>query len=115
MAKDKAAQHPLVELGKATRFKKGQSGNPKGREKGFGITDRLRKIVEQDKDGTLAEALANAATEAALAGDFRFWNAIVERLDGKSLERVETDGTLRVEVHHVKVAKQIEDNADDSD
>lgn len=65
------------------RWQPGQSGNPKGRPRGRGITDRLRKLVEEDDDGKLAAELAKAATDAARKGDFRFWNAIVERLDGK--------------------------------
>lgn len=62
-------------------WKPGESGNPKGRPKGRSITDRLRQIVEQD-DGKVADALAKAATKAALKGDFRFWQEILNRLEG---------------------------------
>lgn len=65
----------------------GESGNPKGRPKGTSITDRLRKIVERD-DGKVADALAQAAAKAALKGDFRFWNAILDRLEGPVPQRL---------------------------
>lgn len=72
-------------------FRPGQSGNPKGRPRGNTITERLRKVVEQDDDGRIADELVKAATEAAKAGDFRFWNAIVERLDGKVSDKRQDD------------------------
>ena len=63
-------------------WKPGESGNPSGMPKGtVKITDRLRAIIEKD-DGQVAMALATAATKAALKGDFRFWQAIIDRIDG---------------------------------
>jgi hypothetical protein len=64
-------------------FKPGQSGNPKGRPKGRTISNELRKIIEEDDDGKIATALAKKALQCALDGDFRYWNAIIERVDGK--------------------------------
>ena len=72
------------------QWKPGQSGNPGGRKKGTGITDRLRKLVEKD-DGKVANALVEAAIKAAKKGDFRFWQAIVDRVDGPVKQRLEAE------------------------
>lgn len=80
------------------RFKPGQSGNPGGRPKGRSITAELRDMLDSEKDGgSLAKAMAAKAFEFAQKGDFRFWNAILERLDGKLIEKMEGDHTIRVE------------------
>ena len=86
----------------ATRWKKGQSANPKGRPRGItSITGRLREIVEQD-DGKAGKALAKAALRAALEGDYRFWKEIVDRLDGPIRQEVESAMDGRIEIIHVK-------------
>jgi hypothetical protein len=75
-------------------FKKGQSGNPKGRPKGKSITAQLRKLMDEGLEGRdLADAMAKAAYKAALKGDHRFWKEIIERLDGKVPDRfADADG-----------------------
>lgn len=60
----------------------GQSGNKRGRPKGTGLTDRLRKILDKDA-GKVAQALMEAGVKAACKGDFRFWQEILNRIDGK--------------------------------
>jgi len=61
-------------------FKKGQSGNPKGRpKKGFAISDRIRKAVS-DEDW---EAIILKATEQAKEGDKSARDFLVDRTDGK--------------------------------
>lgn len=79
---------------KEYQFKPGQSGNPKGRPKGTGITDRLRELVMGDDKGAkqLRDDLAKAATIAATNGDHRFWKEIVDRLEGKVTDRTEISG-----------------------
>lgn len=79
-----------------TRFKKGNKGGP-GRPPGRTITARLRKIIEEDDDGKVADALAKAATSAALRGDFRFWNKIAEMLEGTSVNT----GQVNIVITHV--------------
>ncbi|MCH8270225.1 MAG: hypothetical protein IH985_03330 [Planctomycetes bacterium] len=69
-------------------WKPGQSGNPKGRPKGTGLTDRLRKILERD-DGRAAQALVEVAVREALKGDFRFWDRIYDRMDGPVKQQIE--------------------------
>jgi len=78
------------------QFKPGQSGNPAGRPKGASVTARIKKIIEQN-EGEIADALVKAAIKNALKGDFRFWNAIVERVDGKVTEQIEQSGSTRIE------------------
>lgn len=97
MKKDKRGNPSIAEHGKATRFKKGQSGNPKGRPKGTGITNRLIRILEEN-EGHVSEALAKAATAAALKGDFRFWKEIIDRVDGKVPDKVQNDAEVTVRV-----------------
>ncbi|MCH7793171.1 MAG: hypothetical protein IID31_12940 [Planctomycetes bacterium] len=72
---------------KEHQFQPGKSGNPGGRPKGI-LTDRLRVLVEKD-DGQLADDLVSAATKAALKGDFRFWEMIMDRVDGPLKQRIE--------------------------
>jgi hypothetical protein len=87
---------------KATRFKKGQSGNPKGRPKGESLTTKLRRVLDEGdpKHGSKAEALIAVAVSAARRGDFRFFKEIIDRMDGKVPERIAgSDGEpLRIEV-----------------
>ena len=73
------------------QFKPGQSGNPKGRPKGSSITPRLKRIIEEN-NGEIADALVKSAIKNALKGDFRFWNAIMERVEGKVADRVQHSG-----------------------
>ena len=66
------------------RFRPGQSGNPNGRPRGTGLSDRLRKILDETVDGqTVAERLVQAGVDAAVRGDFRFWRYIFDRVEGK--------------------------------
>ena len=78
------------------RFKPGQSGNKAGRPKGRGITDRLKAVLDEtDDDGrTVAERIVQAGVDAALAGDFRFWQEILNRMDGKVQDEVSVEGKV---------------------
>ncbi len=71
-------------------FMPGQSGNPKGRPRGSGITDRLRAIVEAD-GGKLREILVKVGLRAAADGDFRFWKEIYDRLDGPLKQQLDVE------------------------
>lgn len=87
-----------------TRWKKGHSGNPKGRPKGTGVTDRIKAILDQEtkNGGTVADAMARAAIRAALGGDFRFWQEIVNRSDGKVPDQIQSETDGRVEIVHIR-------------
>lgn len=70
----------------------GQSGNPKGRPRGTGLTDRLRAILDEEHAGkNVAEALMRAGVKAALEGDYRFWAEILNRIEGKVPDKLVGD------------------------
>tara|TARA_R110002167_G_scaffold25264_7_gene87885 strand:- start:1352 stop:1690 length:339 start_codon:yes stop_codon:yes gene_type:complete len=87
------------------RFKKGQSGNPGGRPKGLSIESALRSRLASGEDGEkIVESLIAVALRQALSGDFRFWNSIIERVDGKVADRIAgADGEgLTVILEHMR-------------
>ncbi len=87
------------------RFKKGESGNPNGRPKGMSIESQLRKRLSAGESGEkIVESLINVALRQALNGDFRFWNSIIERVDGKVADRIAgADGEgLTVILEHMR-------------
>lgn len=89
-------------------FMPGQSGNPKGRPVGSGLTDRLRRILDKD-EGIAAEAIMQVAVDAAKAGDWRFWNSIMERVEGKVPDKIESDGNVSVIVEYKDQDARTED------
>jgi hypothetical protein len=94
------------------RFKKGQSGNPGGRPKGTSIEGQLRKRLSEGEAGDkIVESLITVALRQALNGDFRFWNSIIERVDGKVADRLAGhDGEgLTVILESVGEAKEDQD------
>ena len=61
-----------------------ENANRNGRPKGRSLQDHLRKLIEDDVTGEkLCDALVKSAVERALKGDFRFWQEIINRVDGK--------------------------------
>ncbi len=87
-------------------WQKGQSGNPKGRppdKERKAITHALRELLESSVDKhDLAKAMAKVAFKLALSGDFRFFNMILERLDGKVADQVQADQHHTITLRHVK-------------
>ena len=92
--------------GEETRWKPGQSGNPKGRPKGRSIL----KYIEEYKDTeitksstgesiTAAKALAQLVWQRALDSkrkdSIRYIDMILNRLYGKSKQQIEHKGELR--------------------
>jgi hypothetical protein len=76
-----------------TRWAKGVSGNPGGRPKKR-FTDVLERRLDTRPD--LVEGFITVAIQNALKGDFRFWSAIYDRVEGKlanpiSVEQISTD------------------------
>ncbi len=72
------------------RWKKGESGNPSGRPKGsVSLEAELRRRLSDGEEGErLVQGLISQAIRQALGGDFRFFNLILERLDGKVADKV---------------------------
>ena len=78
-------------------FKKGQSGNPKGRPKmGESLTEILRSISETPEPGeklARKEKLAVKMWADALAGNWKLMIYLYDRLDGKPLQAIESKNT----------------------
>lgn len=77
-----------------TPFKKGQSGNPKGRpKKGSALADIINRISEQKHIGntTNIEALIVSTYRLAIAGDSAARNFIADRTEGKAVERIQKE------------------------
>lgn len=86
-------------------WKKGQSGNPKGRAVEKPWTDALKRVMAQlelrDKDGKVivkrGEALrkiAETVVERAILGDKDAWKEVGERVEGKAAQVVAGPGEL---------------------
>jgi len=86
---------------KEYQFKPGQSGNPKGRPKGTSIQRAMRELIEDGVGGeNLQQALARVAIQKALKGDHRFYQLVIDRIDGKVIDKVETDNKLEIVVKY---------------
>ncbi len=73
------------DVGKATQFKPGKSGNPGGRPKAL-ISDATRdwlKAVDPRTGRSNAELVAQAQGKKALKGDTSAYNAVADRSEGK--------------------------------
>lgn len=72
------------------RFKKGQTGNPKGRPKLPDIREALAKVLAEEKDGVTAlEATLRALRTKATKGDVRAAEALLDRAFGKAVQRTD--------------------------
>ena len=66
--------------------------NLSGRPKGRSLQDELRRMVDDEATGEdLCNALVRAALDRAFKGDFRFWQEIINRIDGKVAQSHEVD------------------------
>jgi alkylation response protein AidB-like acyl-CoA dehydrogenase len=73
-----------------SRFKKGQSGNPKGRPKLPDIREALAKVLAEEKDGVTAlEMTLRALRMKATRGDVRAAEALLDRAFGKAIQRTD--------------------------
>jgi hypothetical protein len=74
-----------------TAWKPGQSGNPNGRpKKEYCISDWIREKGEArtKMDRTRYEELSEVVWARALSADIGFVNIILDRLEGKSIDRI---------------------------
>jgi hypothetical protein len=72
-------------------FKKGQSGNPKGRPKKIPELDKLlADVLGEEKNGlTAAEAILKALLMKATKGDVRAAEVLLDRAYGKSKQSID--------------------------
>ena len=76
------------EIGKESRWKKGQSGNPNGRRNAY--TDLIKEFSFQKvNDRERREIIVNKLFQLAERGDLNAMKMVIERLEGKALERQE--------------------------
>jgi len=85
----------LNDAGRKSQWKPGNSGNPNGVKKisGPSLTRRIIKYLDTEKqDGkTLADLVAEKlVNEAIEGGDFRFLKELLDRVDGRPTEHIET-------------------------
>jgi hypothetical protein len=90
----------IVEAGKATRFQRGQSGNPTGRPRDV-ISQEMRKLsVERcprfKDERTWARAIAMAMFARAISGDVRAFSEICDRVEGKPHQAISLSGAVEV-------------------
>ena len=81
------------------KFKKGQSGNPKGRPKILPeLKEVIAKVLLDEKDGmTALEAMITKARNKAIAGDVRHFKELMDRYYGKSIQSIDlqsSDGSM---------------------
>ena len=77
---------------KSTQFKKGQSGNPKGRRAGMpNIKEALEKVLSEEKDGyTVLEGVIMKLRQMAFKGDMRAIQELLDRAYGKPKQSVDS-------------------------
>lgn len=77
----------IREIGKATRFKPGQSGNPGGPRRGLSITRLVRDVLSEpsneDATKTNAEIVARTVVELAKAGNTVMAPLVWRYVDGE--------------------------------
>lgn len=82
-------------------YKKGQSGNPKGRPRKLPELDKLMaEILGEEKDGiTAAQAILAKLRQKAVSGDIRAAEVLLDRGYGKAKETIDlTNKVITVRV-----------------
>jgi ferritin-like protein len=87
-------------------FKKGQSGNPKGYQKGVPnaktrlknilsiIQKKENKLTQEVEDLSIAEQMDIAIIDKALQGDVKAYQEIFDRLDGKTTQTIDLNNNI---------------------
>jgi len=72
------------------KWKKGESGNPKGRPPMPDLKEALTKLLSEQQNGTTAlEAILKALFKRALSGDVRAAQELLDRGFGKSQQLID--------------------------
>lgn len=66
------------------QYKPGETGNPNGRPKGKTVASEIKRIIAErgEKNQDVVRGLALVAIEQALKGDYRYFEAVRELVDG---------------------------------
>jgi len=95
-------------------FKKGQSGNPKGRPVFPDIKDALHKVMMEEKEGmTALDAILKRLRQMATSGNIKAIQEILDRVYGKSQQKIDhtTQGekidAVNVIVHGSDTAEEL--------
>lgn len=83
------------------RFKKGQSGNPKGRPPKLPKLDELMaEVLGEEKEGIVAAvAILKKLRAQAIGGNVKAAEVLLDRGYGKATAKVTLDGSLDVEIN----------------
>ena len=89
---------PSPDVGKATQFQSGQSGNQSGRPKTAPLSQTCREVLVQpvpgDPEGrTYAEKIARMFAEKSAEGDIRAAQELADRAEGRPRQALEIEHT----------------------
>jgi hypothetical protein len=85
----------IVNLGIATRFQPGQSGNPGGRPKTRVLAEMLASVgseIDKKSGKTFFQLAAESLVENAFHGDVQAFKEFADRIDGRAAQPVELTG-----------------------
>lgn len=95
-----------------TQFKKGQSGNPNGRPKGFSIVSHLKEKLQEIEEGqkeSYATRITKKYIDKALHdGDVTILKDLIDRVDGKAIQKVVSDVNLTSNISEDDAKKILE-------
>jgi hypothetical protein len=104
---DKTNQDNLARL-RAQGWKKGQSGNPKGRPiKNLSLVSLVKERLEQHPED--AKAIALALISLGKSKDMRAIEELLNRIDGKVVETHKIEGTLPIRLIFVPAQQLLEE------
>ena len=87
-------------------FKKGQSGNPKGRPKLPDLKEAMAKVLGEEKDGNSAlEAILKAQRMKAAKGDTRAAEFLLDRGYGKAKQVIEDVAGEKLTIEIIKIKR----------
>ena len=90
-------------------FRKGQSGNPKGRpRKGMAIADILNELGDREisEDQTQREAVLSRVYDQAMDGDLNATKFIADRTEGTSVQRMAVTSHEPIQVMRIVEPKE---------